>query len=67
VLPLYDHPQRLAEELAMLDVITKGRAFRAGYRSVGMRYQDEILSVRGRQIRLLRGGKGQPLLYFHDA
>jgi alkanesulfonate monooxygenase SsuD/methylene tetrahydromethanopterin reductase-like flavin-dependent oxidoreductase (luciferase family) len=25
VLPLYDHPQRLAEELAMLDVITKGR------------------------------------------
>jgi pimeloyl-ACP methyl ester carboxylesterase len=51
----------------MLDVITKGRAFRAGYRSVGMRYQNEILSVRGRQIRPLRGGKGQPLLYFHDA
>jgi pimeloyl-ACP methyl ester carboxylesterase len=32
-----------------------------------MSYQDEIISVRGRQIRLLRGGKGQPLLYFHDA
>ncbi len=25
VLPLYDHPQRVAEELAMLDVITQGR------------------------------------------
>ena len=24
VLPLYDHPQRIAEELAMLDVITQG-------------------------------------------
>jgi len=25
VLPLYDHPHRVAEEIAMLDVITKGR------------------------------------------
>jgi len=32
-----------------------------------MTYQDQIISVRGRQVRLLRGGKGQPLLYFHDA
>jgi pimeloyl-ACP methyl ester carboxylesterase len=28
---------------------------------------DETISVRGRDIRLLRGGNGQPLLFFHDS
>ena len=32
-----------------------------------MTFHDGIVAVRGRQIRLLRSGKGQPLLYFHDA
>ena len=39
VLPLYDHPQRVAKELAMLDVITKGRVIsgveKGGYVVVG--------------------------------
>jgi pimeloyl-ACP methyl ester carboxylesterase len=32
-----------------------------------MTYQEQTIAVRGRQVRLLRAGKGQPLLYFHDA
>jgi pimeloyl-ACP methyl ester carboxylesterase len=31
-----------------------------------MTLRDETISVRGREIRLLRGGTGQPLLYLHD-
>lgn len=31
-----------------------------------MSYRDETLTVRNRQIRLFRGGTGQPLLYLHD-
>jgi pimeloyl-ACP methyl ester carboxylesterase len=31
-----------------------------------MPYQEETITVRGRQIRLWRGGTGQPLLYLHD-
>lgn len=31
-----------------------------------MAFGDETISVRGREIRLLRGGTGQPLLYLHD-
>jgi pimeloyl-ACP methyl ester carboxylesterase len=31
-----------------------------------MTFRDEIISVRGREIRLLRRGTGQPLLYLHD-
>jgi pimeloyl-ACP methyl ester carboxylesterase len=31
-----------------------------------MSYGDEILTVRDRRIRLLRGGTGRPLLYLHD-
>jgi pimeloyl-ACP methyl ester carboxylesterase len=32
-----------------------------------MMFRDETISVRGREIRLFRGGHGQPLLYLHDA
>ena len=32
-----------------------------------MTYRDETLSVRGRETRLLRGGRGQPLLFLHDS
>jgi pimeloyl-ACP methyl ester carboxylesterase len=32
-----------------------------------MTYRDRTISVCGRRVRLLRGGQGQPLLYFHDA
>ena len=32
-----------------------------------MAYHDEIIGVRGRQVRVLRGGGGLPLLYLHDA
>ena len=38
VLPLYDHPQRVAEELAMLDVITKGRVISGMVVGTGMEY-----------------------------
>jgi pimeloyl-ACP methyl ester carboxylesterase len=31
-----------------------------------MTYRNETISVRGRDIRLWRGGTGQPLLYLHD-
>lgn len=31
-----------------------------------MRYREETIDVRGRQIRMLRGGEGPPLLYLHD-
>ena len=31
-----------------------------------MSYHDTTLTVRGRAIRLLRGGTGQPLLFLHD-
>jgi pimeloyl-ACP methyl ester carboxylesterase len=31
-----------------------------------MTYRDETISVRGREIRLLRGGVGRPLLFLHD-
>ena len=31
-----------------------------------MTYRDETLDVRGRQVRVLRGGDGPPLLYLHD-
>jgi pimeloyl-ACP methyl ester carboxylesterase len=31
-----------------------------------MTFRDETISVRGRDIRLFRGGQGQPLLYLHD-
>jgi pimeloyl-ACP methyl ester carboxylesterase len=31
-----------------------------------MVYRDDMISVRGRQVRLLRGGSGRPLLYLHD-
>lgn len=31
-----------------------------------MVYRDDIISVRGRQVRLWRGGEGRPLLYLHD-
>jgi pimeloyl-ACP methyl ester carboxylesterase len=31
-----------------------------------MIYHDDIISVRGRHVRLLRGGSGRPLLYLHD-
>ncbi|MDQ3830837.1 MAG: alpha/beta hydrolase [Candidatus Tectomicrobia bacterium] len=31
-----------------------------------MTYRDETLSVRGREVHLLRGGQGQPLLFLHD-
>ena len=30
-------------------------------------YHDENIAVRGRDVRLLRGGQGQPLLFLHDA
>lgn len=32
-----------------------------------MTYREELISVRDKQVRLLRGGMGQPLLYLHDA
>jgi pimeloyl-ACP methyl ester carboxylesterase len=32
-----------------------------------MTFRNETISVRGREIRLFRGGHGQPLLYLHDA
>ncbi len=32
-----------------------------------MAYSDEIVGVHGRQVRVLRGGEGPPLLYLHDA
>jgi alkanesulfonate monooxygenase SsuD/methylene tetrahydromethanopterin reductase-like flavin-dependent oxidoreductase (luciferase family) len=38
VLPLYDHPQRVAEEIAMLDVITKGRVISGMVVGTGMEY-----------------------------
>ena len=38
VLPLYDHPQRVAEELAMLNVITKGRVISGMVVGTGMEY-----------------------------
>lgn len=38
VLPLYDHPQRVAEEIAMLDVITKGRVISGMVVGNGMEY-----------------------------
>jgi alkanesulfonate monooxygenase SsuD/methylene tetrahydromethanopterin reductase-like flavin-dependent oxidoreductase (luciferase family) len=38
VLPLYDHPQRVAEELAMLDVITQGRIISGMVVGTGMEY-----------------------------
>ena len=38
VLPLYDHPQRIAEELAMLDVITQGRIISGMVVGTGMEY-----------------------------
>ena len=38
VLPLYDHPQRVAEEIAMLDVITKGRVVSGMVVGTGMEY-----------------------------
>ena len=38
VLPLYDHPQRVAEELAMLDVITQGRIISGMVVGSGMEY-----------------------------
>jgi pimeloyl-ACP methyl ester carboxylesterase len=31
-----------------------------------MIYLDDIIAVRGRHVRLLRGGSGRPLLYLHD-
>jgi pimeloyl-ACP methyl ester carboxylesterase len=31
-----------------------------------MTYRDETISVRGREISLVRGGQGQPLLFLHD-
>lgn len=31
-----------------------------------MSYGDTTITVRNRQVRLLRGGRGQPLLYLHD-
>jgi pimeloyl-ACP methyl ester carboxylesterase len=31
-----------------------------------MTYRDDVISVRGKQVRLLRGGSGRPLLYLHD-
>jgi pimeloyl-ACP methyl ester carboxylesterase len=31
-----------------------------------MIYRDDVISVRGRHVRLLRGGSGRPLLYLHD-
>ncbi len=31
-----------------------------------MTYRDETIAVRGRQVRVLRGGAGAPLLYLHD-
>jgi alkanesulfonate monooxygenase SsuD/methylene tetrahydromethanopterin reductase-like flavin-dependent oxidoreductase (luciferase family) len=37
-LPLYDHPQRVAEELAMLDVITQGRIISGMVVGTGMEY-----------------------------
>jgi alkanesulfonate monooxygenase SsuD/methylene tetrahydromethanopterin reductase-like flavin-dependent oxidoreductase (luciferase family) len=38
VLPLYDHPQRVAEEIAMLGVITKGRVISGMVVGTGMEY-----------------------------
>jgi alkanesulfonate monooxygenase SsuD/methylene tetrahydromethanopterin reductase-like flavin-dependent oxidoreductase (luciferase family) len=38
VLPLYDHPQRVAEEIAMLDVITQGRIISGMVVGTGMEY-----------------------------
>jgi alkanesulfonate monooxygenase SsuD/methylene tetrahydromethanopterin reductase-like flavin-dependent oxidoreductase (luciferase family) len=37
-LPLYDHPQRVAEEIAMLDVITKGRVISGMVIGTGTEY-----------------------------
>ncbi|MBM3225898.1 MAG: alpha/beta hydrolase, partial [Candidatus Tectomicrobia bacterium] len=31
-----------------------------------MSYREQTLTVRDRHIRLMRAGKGQPLLYLHD-
>jgi pimeloyl-ACP methyl ester carboxylesterase len=29
--------------------------------------RDDVIAVRGRRVRLMRGGQGRPLIYFHDA
>jgi pimeloyl-ACP methyl ester carboxylesterase len=31
-----------------------------------MSFRDEMIAVRGREVRLFRGGRGKPLLYLHD-
>jgi pimeloyl-ACP methyl ester carboxylesterase len=40
--------------------------FRSGLGSLQMTGTDDVLSMRGREIRLLRGGNGHPLLFLHD-
>ena len=32
-----------------------------------MRHSDETIAVRGTRIRMLRGGKGPPLIFLHGA
>ena len=46
VLTLYDHPQRVAEEIAMLDVITEGRVVSGMVVGTGMEYFSYNGSIR---------------------
>jgi hypothetical protein len=39
---------------------------RSGPRSFDMTVTDDVIFMRGREIRLLRGGAGYPLLFLHD-
>ena len=41
--------------------------FHTGPGSFDMTVTDDVISVRGRDIRLLRAGDGQPLLFLHDS
>jgi pimeloyl-ACP methyl ester carboxylesterase len=59
-------PVRVSREVLTTDTLLCGAVRSEEREGFYMSYGAHTISVRGKQIQLLRGGSGPPLLYFHD-